>query len=491
MSTAGSAAGSPDGIVVGLDLGTSAIKVVALGASLEVLGAASAGFATDTRDPHQAEQSCADWLSATTRAFAELDTLLTESVGANWRSRVDGIGLTAQLPTLVVVGSAGPVGPAITWKDARADEWARTTLDPGARRRLYERTGMPIDGRYLGPMWRFHHAARTLPPTWLLSAKDYLGFALTGQVATDPSTAAGYGAFDLATGQFAADLAADWELPLNALPPLRAPGDVLGPLSLAGAALTGLAPGTPVIVGAADSVCSAFAMGGLGDGLVCVTMGSSTVILDAVRDARRDPAARYLLTPHVGAGWYGREMDLLATGTGHQWLSDLFGWGPGELDAAAARSVPGAHGLTFAPYLAGGEQGALWNPSLTGCLEGLTVRHTADDIARAFLEGVYFEIRRCVDVLCETSRVDALLVSGHFVERPASLALLADVLGRPVRPVRSASPAALGAALLARHRGPGAPRTWLASITGAALAPGPPSALYPALYGHYLQRSAR
>ena len=105
MPTAGSAAGSPDGIVVGLDLGTSAIKVVALGASLEVLGAASAGFATDTRDPHQAEQSCADWLSATTRAFAELDTLLTESVGANWRSRVDGIGLTAQLPTLVVVGT--------------------------------------------------------------------------------------------------------------------------------------------------------------------------------------------------------------------------------------------------------------------------------------------------------------------------------------------------------------------------------------------------
>ena len=116
-----------------------------------------------------------------------------------------------------------------------------------------------------------------------------------------------------------------------------------------------------------------------------------------------DGAARYLLSPHVSAGWYAREMDLLATGTGYAWLSRLLGWSAGAVDERAAASAPGAHGVTFAPHLAGGEQGALWDASLRGSVHGLTLQHGAGDLARAFLEGVCFEIRRCVEVLAETS----------------------------------------------------------------------------------------
>ena len=478
------------GIHLGLDLGTSAVKVVALGGDA-VLAASSAGFATDSTAPRQAEQHAADWLSATRAAFAALDAELTGAGHADWRRAVQAIGLTGQLPTLVCLGAGGPLGPAITWKDGRADAWAEQVLDRGERARIYARTGMPIDGRYLGPMYRFHYASREAEVSWLLSAKDYLGYALTGQAATDPSTAAGYGAFDLEAGRFDADLAARWDIPDHLLPPVKVAGDVLAPLSPEGAELTGLRAGTPVVVGAADSVCSALAMGGLEAGVVCVTMGSSTVILDAVHSARRDPAARYLVTPHALTGWYGREMDLLATGTGHDWLSRLFSWRAGELDAAATRSEPGARGLTFAPYLAGGEQGALWDPTLSGVLRGLTVRHEPADIARAFLEGVYFEIRRCVEVLAETSPVRSLVVSGHFVDQPSSLQLLADVLDRPVRPVRTPSPAALGAALLARHRGQVPDGGWLDPIAGPPVAPGAAQPAYPAVYTHYLGEAAR
>ncbi len=478
------------GIHLGLDLGTSAVKVVALSGEA-LIASASAPFPTDSAAPRQAEQHCADWLTAVREAFAALDADLTAAGHGDWRRAVQAVGLTGQLPTLVCLGPRGPLGPAITWKDGRADAWAEQVLDRAERARIYARTGMPIDGRYLGPMYRFHYATREAEVSWLLSAKDYLGYALTGQAATDPSTAAGYGAFDLEAGRFDADLAARWDIPGHLLPPVKAAGDLLAPLSPEGAELTGLRAGTPVIVGAADSVLSALAMGGLEAGVVCVTMGSSTVILDAVRSARRDPAARYLVTPHALTGWYGREMDLLATGTGHDWLGRLFGWQAGELDAAAARSEPGARGLTFAPYLAGGEQGALWDPTLTGVLRGLTVRHGSADIARAFLEGVYCEIRRCVEVLAETAPVRSLVVSGHFVDQPASLQLLADVLARPVRPVRTASPAALGAALLARHRGQAPDGGWLEPITGPAVAPGSAQAAYPALYARYLKDAAR
>ena len=257
-----------------------------------------------------------------------------------------------------------------------------------------------------------------------------------------------------------------------------------GPLNTDGARLTGLKPGTLVTVGAADSVTSAFAMAGLEEGIVCVIMGSSTIIIDAIRERRLDPATRYLLTPHVEAGWYGREMDLLSTGTGYRWLSGLLGLRDGALDRYAATSIPGARGLTFAPYLAGGEQGALWDPTLRGLIRGLTLEHTAADIARAFLEGVCFEIRRCVSVLAEAAPVRGIVVAGHLVDQPGTLQLLSDILKQPVEAYAPLSPAAIGAANGARAL-LGAP-TATASQQRMRVVPGPDSPLYESLYAGYL-----
>jgi xylulokinase len=222
-------------------------------------------------------------------------------------------------------------------------------------------------------------------------------------------------------------------------------------LSEAVAALLGLRAGIPVSTGAADSVCASFAMAGLDERVVSISFGSSAVVIGASAAARLDDAARYLVTPHVNDAWYGREMDLLATGTGYRWLSDLFTWTSGDIDRYAARSVPGAHGLCFPPYLAGGEQGALWNPRLQGAIFGLGLRHSRADIARSFLEGVFFEIKRCIEVLAETAPVESVMVSGNVVRSPSSVQMLADILQRPVGTVADKSPAAVGAALLARR----------------------------------------
>jgi sugar (pentulose or hexulose) kinase len=473
-------------LTLGIDLGTSAVKVVALDAAGRVAASGSGDFPTTSELPGQAEQNPADWLAAVARAVTALAGELDPSM-PQWRGQVGAIGLAGQLPTLVCMDARDAIGPAITWKDARADAWASTAIDARKRRALYERTGMPIDGRYLGPMLRYHWPAHRDNLKGVLSAKDYLCHALTGVSVTDPSTAAGFGAYDLASQAFAADLCAHWDLPLQALPPVRAAHSAAGALTEAGARLLGLAAGIPVTVGAADSVAGAYALAGLEEGIACVAMGSSTIIIDAIRERRLDPATRYLLTPHVEAGWYGREMDLLATGTGHRWLSALFGWADGQLDGHAAQSVPGAHGLTFAPYLAGGEQGALWDPSLRGALGGLTLQHAARDIARAFLEGVYFEIRRCIDVLAESAPVKGIVVTGGIVEHAASLQMLADILQQPVQPARAVSSAAEGAGLGAHALLGAAPAP--GSRAGVAVAPrvlpGADSAGYQQLYAHY------
>jgi xylulokinase len=472
-------------LALGLDLGTSALKAVLTDDRGTILAQGSAAIATLSEAPGQAEQDPADWLAAAAQAVAALGESLRDD--RTWRTRLQVIGLAGQLPTLVVLGPGGAEGRAITWKDARADEFAADAI--GARRQeLYRLTGMPIDGRYLAPMFAVrahsHPQARRL-----LSAKDYLGRALTGEELTDPSTAAGYGLYALADARFSPALCALWGIDPQLLPEVRPAHSIAAPLSASGAQLLGLPAGIAVAVGAADSMSGAYAMAPLRPGVVSIAMGSSTIILDAVRERRLDPQGRYLLSPHAVEGWYAREMDLLATGTGYRWLCGLLRTTSGELETAAARLSPGANGVTFMPYLGGGEQGALWNPALRGTLTGLGLASGPGEIGRAFLEGVGFEIRRCVEVLAETGPVTEVVIAGGFAQRAFGLRLLANILGRPVRAFPEVSAAAFGAACgafeaLDLHTRPGA------CTLGAAVDPDHEQAPYAALYARYLETSA-
>ena len=489
MNTAETAATAvSESLVLGIDLGTSAVKMLASAADLQILATGSAAFATLSEVPGQAEQDPDDWLSAVRAAICALDAALSGRT-PDWRRRIAAIGLAGQLPTLVCLGKTGVLGRAITWKDGRADDSTALLLDEPRRRVLYEQTGMPLDGRYLGPMFRHHRAARRTEVECILSAKDFLAYQLTGQRVTDPSTAAGYGAFDLSTGAFSTALQELWQLPANSLPAVRASHAAAGTLNSFGAELLGLQTGIPVTVGAADSVSSALAMGGLESGIACITMGSSTVIIDTVREPQLDPLMRYLLTPHVQDGVYGREMDLLATGTGYQWLSELLGLGDGMLDELAARSVPGARGVTFTPYLAGGEQGALWDPALKASVSGLTLQHSAADLARAFLEGVGFEIRRCLSVLAESVPVREIVVAGRINEHRTSLQMLADILCQPVQPYPDSSAAALGAAIGALRMVSPLPVPAVRRAWPAGVRPGADCDKYQRLYADYLQHT--
>ena len=479
-------------LTIGIDLGTSAVKVVALAPDGAVMGDVAVDFSTHSALPQQAEQQPADWLLAAKSAMRELSQRLQESLGASWTAQVAAIGLTGQLPTLVCLGDVKPLGPAITWKDGRADTWATSRIDAARRAQMYSVTGMPIDGRYLAPMLQFHFADRIQAVRTVLSAKDYLLFQLTGLRLTEPSTAAGYGLYDLQQRRFSAELADFWELPRALLPPIRGANTLAGGLSAAGAALLGLREGIPVSTGAADSVCASYAMAGLDERVVSISFGSSAVVIGTCAAAQLDPAARYLLTPHVNDVWYGREMDLLATGSGYRWLSDLFSWPQGAIDRYAAESVPGAQGLYFPPFLGGGEQGALWNPRLRGALFGLELRHSPADIARAFLEGVFFEVRRCIEVLAETTPIDAVMICGNLVHSLGSMQMLADILGRTVGAVTDKSPAAVGAALLARGIANGADPPGSRTRYRPSIPPDEASSvLYAALYQEYLIRAGQ
>ena len=465
-------------VYIGLDLGTSGLKAVALGASGAILARAGVGYPTHRPAAGAYEQDPADWV----RAVEQVAARLGEAIPARrWRA----IGLSGMLPTLVTLGSAGqPTGPAVTWQDGRADDLGDEFRERCGAADLYRLTGQWVDGRYLLPM--FGRIARAEPSraaatATIASAKDYLFAWLTGELATDPSTASGYGCYELDSGHWNAIARAQAGLP-GVGPPLPAVGPTLpgdgsarpaeGPMvpgqgpalpvvrsSATSRALRAEAaarlgcPQVPVVLGAADSVLGALGLGVREPGQVAYIAGTSTVILGIADRLVLDPDHRFLVTPLAVPGCWGLEMDLLATGSAITWLAGLLG---GGLDAAglvelAAGTDPGRAPVML-PYLTPGEQGALWDPLLRGAITGLDLSHGRGDLARALVNGILLESRRCLAVLDETCGPGhAVEVAGGSAAAPSFRADLADAVRRPVSMPRDddTDHSARGAALIA------------------------------------------
>lgn len=424
-----------------MDLGTSSLKAVAVDETGTCVARARAEYPTAQPEDGAAEQDPADWLTACDAAIGQIAAVTDTS---SWQC----LGLSAMLPTLVSMAEDGsPIGPAITWRDGRADPEGRRIAAAVGADVLYERTGQRVDGRYLLAM----HARRVrlglAADTVVAGAKDFLFHALTGELATDPSTASGYGAYDLRTQSWDEDTLAAARV--TAVPPVVACRDSR-PLSAAVAKRWGCRAGLPVVVGAADSVLGAYALDVRAEGDVAYVSGTSNVILGWSTFPRVDEIGRYLVTPMADEG-YGLEMDLLATGSAMEWLASILRvGGPTELADLAATAALTSAPLVL-PYFSPGEQGALWDSRLVGTVEGLTLRTTAAELARGMLAGIVLESRRCLDVLHHVSgRSGSIRLSGWGAASEVFRQDLADATGRVVSFDRhDVDHSAVGAALLA------------------------------------------
>jgi xylulokinase len=431
---------------------------VALTASGAILARGGAAYPTRRPAVGACEQDTGDWRRATEQAVAQLAEI---TPARRWRA----IGLSGMIPTLVTLGPGGqPNGPAITWQDSRADDLGEEYRDRCGPAELYHLTGQWVDGRYLLPMFgRIARAdpARAAATATIASAKDYLFAWLTGELATDPSTATGYGGYELAKGNWNTECLAAANLTGRArghpapggprLPAVR-PCTASSPLRADLAARLGCAP-VPVVLGAADSVLGALGLGVREPGQVAYIAGTSSVILGITDRLVLDPAHRFLVTPMAEPGRWGVEMDLLATGSAITWLAGLLGGGltAAGLVALAAGTDP-AHAPVLLPYLSPGEQGALWDPRLTGAVVGLDLSHGREHLARALVNGIILESRRCLAVLDETGGFDrAVEVAGASAADPSFRCDLSDATRRVISMPRDddTDHCARGAALIA------------------------------------------
>jgi xylulokinase len=447
---------SPAGTVfIAVDVGTSGARAVAVDLDGRAILESRRPFPTRTPEPGWTEQDPRDWEQRAVEAL----TLLVRRLGD--RAQVAAIGLTGQCPTAAPFDAHGrPVGPGILYLDNRSVVEAQEMRALLGDAEWHRRTGHVPEAMYVGPtiLWLRRHQPDVYGRTRrFLQPRDVVLRRLTGVEATDETHAGTTLFYDLEHRIWATDLLEAFHLDPDLLPRILRPTDIAGELTEKVAGEVGLAPGTPVAIGAADSLCAAFGAGAAKAGPVSEMAGSSSCLNSSVDAPVAD--RRVTLYSHVAGPGYMTELGVNTAGAAIDWVVRRFAFhGHAALLAGAHRfhrrlgqpRFRGADPLEiaplFAPYLGDGERD---DPRMRGGLVGLSHRHDRPAIAFAALEGVAFALHDVLGALQGAGcRFDELRVSGGAARHPLTSQIKADVLGRVVVAL-DGDTTAIGCALLA------------------------------------------
>lgn len=418
--------------LVGLDVGTTGVKALAVSPAGEVLARAEEAYPLSTPLPGWSEQDPTDWTRATDAALARLGV------------EPSAIGLSGQMHGLVCLDRGGRVlRPAILWNDQRtAAECAEIEARLG-RERLLGLTGNAALPGFTAPklLWlRAHEAGVYERIEHVLLPKDYVRLHLTGERTTDVSDASGTLLFDVPARRWSEEMLVALELDPSWLPPALESPEVSGHTK----------DGVPVAAGAGDQAAGALGVGVDRVGPLSVVLGTSGVVFSVLPGFAHDSAGRVHAFCHAVPGaWHAMGVMLSAAGS-LTWLRDALapGCSYDELLDEAARWEPGAEGAGFAPYLAG-ERTPYPDPDARAALVGLSLRHDRGAVARAVLEGVAYGMRDSLELLRELGvRAECARVSGGGARSVLWVRILASVLGLPLERTAVEEGAAFGAALL-------------------------------------------
>ena len=418
--------------LVGLDVGTTGVKALALSPDGDVLARAEESYGLSTPHPGWAEQDPEDWWRAAERALAALG------------GEPAAIGLSGQMHGLVVLDDRDRVlRPAILWNDQRTEAECVEIEERVGLARLIQLTGNRALTGFTAPklLWLRRHEPTTYAQVaHVLLPKDYVRLRLTGEHAIDVADASGTLLFDVARRRWSQEMLEALELDPAWLPRALESPEVSGET----------VAGIPVAAGAGDQAAAALGVGVDRPGPVSVVLGTSGVVFAALPAFAADPQARVHAFCHaVPGGWHAMGVMLSAAGS-LRWLRDVLGppGGYDELTAAAEEWPAGTEGLTFLPYLSG-ERTPHADPHARAAFAGLTLRHDRGALVRAVLEGVAYGLRDSLELLRELG-VDPRdgRVSGGGARSELWLRILASVLGLPIRRTTTDEGSGYGAALL-------------------------------------------
>jgi len=440
---------------LGIDIGTYESKGVLVDSEGRVLASAArphglivprAGWAE-----HRADE---DWWGD----FVWLSQRLLSESGLD-ASEVKAVGASAIGPCMLPVDADGaPLMNAVLYG---VDTRAAREIDDLAERigadRILAHGGNALTSQAVGPkiLW----LKRNRPDIYararmFLNSTSFLVHRLTGRFVTDPYSASNVAPlYDIESGTWSDALAPDIT-ELERLPDIAWTTEIAGTVSAHAAEQTGLASGTPVIVGTIDAAAEAISVGVLDPGELMLMYGSTVFTIRIGSERIRDP--RLWHAPWLFAGQYASMAGLATSGTLTHWFADELArdlspeTAMGALAAEGQASPPGANGLIFLPYFSG-ERTPIHDPNAKGAIIGLTLAHTRADIYRALLEGVAFATKHILDTYAEAGAPPSTIVAvGGGLRNRIWTETTSDVTGFTQTAPQIGLGAAYGDAFLAR-----------------------------------------
>jgi xylulokinase len=458
------ARGAGHAYLLGIDLGTSGVKVMLLPADAQEakpVAEATEEYPLFTPRPGWSEQNPADWWSGVTRAVGRV--LDAAGIAPEY---VAALALSGQMHGATLLDARGEVlRPCILWNDTRSGpQCMEITERVGGLPNLVKWVANPALAGFTAPkiLWvREHEPEIYSRLATVLLPKDYINYRLTGELATEVSDASGTLLFDVAHRRWSEEMLRALDLPASILPPVHASTEIVGRVTAEAAAATSLAAGTSVVAGGADNACAAVGLGVIRDGQVATSIGTSGTVIAPSADLRLDPQARLHAFCHaVPDTWYLMGV-VLSAGGSLRWFCDMLaseevrqaaaeGRDPYDVIMEEAQSVPaGSEGLFFLPYLSG-ERTPHGDPNARGVFFGLSLRHTRAHMARSVIEGVTFALADSTDIMRGLGLdLSVVRATGGGARSPFWRQLQADVLNvRVVTALADVGPA-FGAAILA------------------------------------------
>lgn len=434
-------------LVLGVDLGTSAVKVSAVNQDGKIVAQASSEYPLSQPSPGYSEQNPDDWVKGVVSSIRQI----LKEVNAN---DIKGISYSGQMHGLVLLDQNNHVlRPAILWNDTRTTEQCHEILDKLGTEFIQITGNNALEGFTLPKiLW----VKENEPDIWqkvkaFLLPKDYVRFAMTDNLAMDYSDATGTVMLDIRTNQWNEKILNAFDIPISICPKLVNSIDYVGNISETFAKASGLGTDTKIFAGGGDNACGAVGSGILQPGQGLSSIGTSGVVLKFEDNNQTNYDGRLQMEDHALPNNNYSMGVTLAAGYALSWFKKQFYTRESfdQLTREAAKSPVGANGLLFTPYLMG-ERTPYADSKIRGSFIGISGNQTRGDFARSVMEGITFSFKDIFEIYRKANNpIEKVVAIGGGAKSELWLQIQADIFNVPVTTLVNEQGPGLGAAMLA------------------------------------------
>ena len=434
-------------LYIGIDLGTSACKLLLVDEGGAVVNEVTKEYPLSFPHPGWSEQSPEDWWTAVTAGVPEL-------LSGFDASQVAGIGAGGQMHGLVALDENDAViRPAILWNDGRTAKEVDYLNETVGRDKLSACTANIAFAGFTAPklLWmRENEPDNFAKIRKIMLPKDYINYRLTGVHCTDYSDASGMLLLDVEHKRWSAEMCEICGISQEMLPELYESWEVVGTLTADAAQALGLPESVKVCAGAGDNAAAAVGTGIVGAGGCNISLGTSGTIFISSDKFGVDPNNALHAFAHADGGWHLMGCMLSAASCNKWWCEDVLGTKdyPAEQKPINTDKL-GRNSVFFLPYLMG-ERSPINDTDARGAFVGMTMDASRAYLTQAVLEGVAFAIRDSFEV-AKSLGVDIprSMLCGGGSKSPLWRTMLANILGIPLDIPQTEQGPGYGGAVLA------------------------------------------